>query len=273
MTDQKPGSKSQPFPRFRPTITITPSRAKPFAVDSRELFFVKLELGASALWATYDPPEWKLTNVSNMRVVRPCVIHGIEGVEIEQDDWEPDTGWQVETFRMYARLTETTTQWLATLHIREGKQVLYTFLDEGFDADWGEQPRRLEDRKHLVLKKDGTYRLRRSKRGPGHAVIAAGVFRVRIGERAFTCLRVFDLGTEGKGISENIILSESYLTRRGRTVLFRRYNGRQWELGWGQWSSDQSWDERFPDNDRIVIDGSVFVHWYDCLSNLACGIT
>ena len=203
MTRKRKTRKSQPFPRRRPEITITTSRAKSFAVDCRELCFVVPKVGETALWATYDPPKWTLTDVSNMWAVRPCVVHGIEGVEIEQHDWEPRTGWQVNVFRTYGRLTKDTAQWLATMHVRDGKQVLYTFLDEGFDADWGEMPRRWADRGCLVLKKDGTYHLKRSKRHWQHDVVASGVFRVKIGPKAFTCLRVFDLRTKGNDLSED----------------------------------------------------------------------
>jgi len=61
---------------------------------------------------------------------------------------------------------------------------------------------------------------------------------------------------------------EAYLARSGRTVLFRRYNGRLWKT-----KDKPPWDERFPDHNRVVINGVTFVHWYDCLTDLACGIS
>jgi hypothetical protein len=32
------------------------------------------------------------------------------------------------------------------------------------------------------------------------------------------------------------------------------------------------WDERFPDNARLVINAAMFVHWYDCLTDASIGI-
>jgi hypothetical protein len=96
------------------------------------------------------------------------------------------------------------------------------------------------------------------------------MFRVRVGRRAFTCLRVFQV-QDGQSAFERGILVEAYLTRSGRTVLFRRYNGRLWQIHRGSTCGGPPWDERLPEHARIVIDGATFVHWYDCLSGLACG--
>ena len=53
----------------------------------------------------------------------------------------------------------------------------------------------------------------------------------------------------------------------GRTVYWRRYNGRLWRVD-PQASGEKStpWDERLSDQARIVVDGCTFVHWYDCLT-------
>ena len=61
---------------------------------------------------------------------------------------------------------------------------------------------------------------------------------------------------------------EAYLEKNGRTVLFRRYNGRKWKLG----GERRPWDEAFPEHRRLVIEGVTYVHWYDCLTGLACGL-
>ena len=81
------------------------------------------------------------------------------------------------------------------------------------------------------------------------------------GERAFRCLRVIDVGP----VSEEEVLIEAFVDERGRTVLARRYNGRLW----AQSRYKTPWDERLPDALRIVIDGVTFVHWYDCLTDVA----
>ena len=57
------------------------------------------------------------------------------------------------------------------------------------------------------------------------------------------------------------MISEQYLSREGRTVLWRRFNR-------DDWRSDRyggTWSERLPDNERLMVNGEVYVHWYDCL--------
>lgn len=259
----------QPFPTGRPEITVKPSRAKLFSVDFRELpWWGQIpKVGERSLWATYDPPDWKVSSVTEMHAVRPARVHDADGVEIDVNVWEPETGWVPGSWTMYGRLTTEAVQWLATSRIVEGKTVLYTYLDEGFGRDWGEIPRKLEDRARFVPQNDGSLKERKSPRYRSPRAIGAGMYRVKIGRRAFTCLRILDFDAAAGGVKEKGTLMEAYVTRAGRTVLERRYNGRLWGRG------KPPWDERFPDHNRIVTDGVTFVHWYDCLSGLACGIT
>ena len=102
--------------------------------------------------------------------------------------------------------------------------------------------------------------------------IAAGMFRVYVGARRFTCLRSIDLelksSGKGKESLEHTILAETFHARSGEIVLFRRYNGRLWKTQ----KKDSPyagvpWDERYPENARLTINGAVFVHWYDCLTD------
>jgi len=269
MATPKPGSKRQPFARKRPTIEITRSHAKPFAVDCRELrwCFGRPIVGERTLWATYDAPDWRLTSATEMVALRPARVNDVAGVEIQVNDWSPETGWEVDWRRMFGRVTDTAVQWLATWQVRPDESVLDTFLEEGFQQDWrGEEPRKLEDRGRYVLGKDGTYTTRAALRNkPG--AIGAGMFRVHIGSRAFTCLRVLD--TNGAPDERGMLL-EVYLTRNGRTVLWRRYNGRVWQEGLLR-GRGLTWDD-MGECEQIVIDGCLFVHWYDCLTGLAVGI-
>ncbi len=271
MAKRKEESKAQPFPRVRPEIAITPSRAKPFAVDCRELRWWPgvPEFGERAFLAFYDPPGWMLHNVMRSHTVRPARVHEMDCVEIETDDWEPETGWMLGKWTSFVRLTDDMQEWLATSRLVDGRRVLHTFLDDGFDEDLGKQPRRQEDRGRFLRQGDGSYKQRSSRRHRSAEAVGAGVFRVQIGERKFTCLRVLDV--EG-WLSDKGIPVEWYLTRAGRTVLCRRYNGRLWGLHEGSSFAGPPWDERFPDNNRIVIDGVTYAHWYDCLGGLACGV-
>lgn len=59
------------------------------------------------------------------------------------------------------------------------------------------------------------------------------------------------------------VACEQYLDREGRTVLWRRFNRDDWNVGCGQ----KKWSERYPDHDRLLINGTVYTHWYDCITD------
>ncbi len=262
MSTHRLGSKTQPFPKQRPPIVIKPSRVKPFELDFRELrwWVIIPALGERLSWADYDPPDWNLTSVYDCRVVREAAIHGLDGVEIDVDYWTPEKGWKPRTNTIWGRLTETSVQWLAFAQYKEDKWTLETFLDEGFEKNFGsETPRRLYDSGRFVETENGGLEMR-----PGDpAGLGAGMFSVKIGGRSHTCLRVLDI--EG-GPGEDATLAEVFIGRNGRTVLFRRYNGRLW----GHERGRKPWDETFPNQQRLIINGVLFVHWYDCLDDTLC---
>jgi len=145
----------------------------------------------------------------------------------------------------------------------KGKRRLRTFLDKDFNHDWGETPRHLKDEGRYAMVKDGHYR----QNNHLQQAIGAGRFSVRIGARTFSCVRVLDL--EGAG-SEKGTLVEAYVTEKGRTELFRRYNGRYWARK-ARCGVKAPWDEELPENNRLVIDDVMYVHWYDCLTSASIG--
>ena len=261
--------KRQPFPAKRPEIVITQSRAKPFVVDCRELrwWFGRPIVGERTLWAIYDGPDWHLTSATEMLALRPASVNDVAGVETQVNMWEPKTGWQIDRMQLFGRLTDSSAEVLATMRVEDDERVIDTFLEEDFREDWGgEEPRTLEDRGRFILGKDGTYRTRASLRSK-LGTIGAGTFRVRIGSRAFTCLRVLD--TDGEPNEEGMLL-EAFLTRSGRTAFWRRYNGRLWQER--MLKGRGLTQEEMGEVKRIVIDGCQFVHWYDCLTSTSLGI-
>lgn len=55
-----------------------------------------------------------------------------------------------------------------------------------------------------------------------------------------------------------------HLDRSGNTVLFRRFNRRDWKHErYGFY-----WDEKLPESERLTINGDTFVHWYDCIPEM-----
>jgi RNA polymerase sigma-70 factor (ECF subfamily) len=247
------------FPMQRPKIVITPSDEPPFVVDCPELRWWSIipRIGEQAAWADYSPPDWKLAEATEIRVVQPAKVHDLEGVEIAIRPWKAAVGWQTP-WTMYGRLTDEKAQYLAVAQPYEGAIHLETFHDALFQWNWGEMERRLEDRGRFVQAADGT--LRRALEGEDTARNGAGVFRVEIGGKAFTCLRVFDL--EGTLDDIRAPVNEGYLTREGRTVLKRNFCH-------PEAARDAQFQGAVDETEWLMIDGVRFVHWYDTLTSLA----
>jgi hypothetical protein len=123
-------------------------------------------------------------------------------------------------------------------------------------------PRKLVDAGKWAPTKDGVLELRNAD--PGE--IGSGLFRVTVGEHTEDCLRVIDEYPEGEGQG---VLMEAFVACDGQALLCRRYNGVQWQ-------SDQRggpWDRKLPDNARLSISGTTYVHWYDCVPARALGLS
>jgi hypothetical protein len=279
----KAGSRRQPFPMVRPRVSISPSRAKSFMVDCRESWRLLIEpkLGVSSLVGTYHadseaPDKWVLWQVAHRRIERPAAIHDVEGVEILSDRWNTAAGWQRDIpTRWFYRLTDEHVQWLGelstecTCHGPE-YQVLHTFLDSE-DGDLSDptklgkledaqNSRQIEDMGRYVQQPDGSYRQRRGRRYSTTKALGAGMYRIGIGDRRFTCLRVMEIDDDMPDV-----LDVAFVTRQGRTVLHRRYEENSCIPVQSAMRGCRTWTEAYPNSDRIVLDGKTFVVWYECI--------
>lgn len=282
--ESRPGKKA--FPELRPDITIEKSTGTPFSIDFRELawWFIVPEIGDRVRWADYEPARdgtaWKLTEEKAASASRRAIIHGRECVEIEIEEHhrkdregllplnhDPDD--IARHTRFWGRLTETEVQWLAVESMKsDGTRELLTSLDEDFGWDWGMSSRHVEAKGFLSEQPDGSL----TKNPDAPQVFSHGLYKVRIGERTFECMRVFDIDEDA---SERAVLVMAFITRAGRTILFRRYNGNLWgkrEEPPHSWGVEMTWEEDLPHTDRLVIDGVKYVHHYDVLTDEACGI-
>ena len=68
-----------------------------------------------------------------------------------------------------------------------------------------------------------------------------------------TCYENYDCG----------VVSEQFLDKNGRTILWRRYNRVDWAID----RYKKPWSERLPENDRLTVNGTTYVHWYDCITD------
>ena len=62
---------------------------------------------------------------------------------------------------------------------------------------------------------------------------------------------------------ENGVVTEQYIDQNGHTVLWRRFNRNDW----ANKRYGKLWTEMFPDNERITVNGEIYVHWYDCITD------
>lgn len=267
MTVYVPGSQQQPFPVERPVLTVQTGYESPFELDCRELlgWFGVPEVGEFSLWAVYDAPDWQLTGFTELQGVRLAKVHDRAGVELAVRAYEHEAGWDDAPHSIFARVTRDEVEWLGTLFSdRSGARVLRSFQDLDPTDPWRGNPRRFTADRFEVLE-DGVLQQRPAGL-LGHPFYAAvGTALVRVGERQFSCLRVIGVDPEPQCSG---VLFEAFITRQGRTVLLRRYNG----TGWGCEEAAEPWDQRLPDNERLTVDGVEYIHWFDSLSHRALGI-
>lgn len=255
------------LPKIMPEYVVTPTDLPPFPVRWEEImgWFIVPRLGEKLVWGMYDFPERVLTEWDEMAVVGRAQVHGVEGVEITCVAHDPmdcnatDGDGDVER-RFVAQLTDTHCRLLAETHMQDGVRRCYTFLDGGdFLDNWGFGEDNCGNEINLRPKGDVT----RS----GSAVTAKDkVFlldvvdrcAVTIGGRSYDTVRVMDVSTYMDGA-----VTEQYIDRNGRTVLWRRFNADDWRLD----HYGSSWSERYPDNERLAVNGVTHVHWYDCITS------
>ena len=260
-------SNRQFMPEYMPDYQINEVGEAPFAVCWEELmgWFIVPKPGEKLSWAMYDFPKRKRTEQCDLEAVGKAEVHGIEGVEIEATEYDPAMFNRVEgadvTKRTFiAQLTDTHCRYLAESHVEDGVKKLYTFLDgDDFLQNWGFGKDNCGNETHIaqkgLIRKQGSV-VTTAKQTFMMDVV--GRFEVRINGKTYDTVCVIDAGAYEEGV-----LSEQYLDRNGRTVLWRRFN----RSDWMQKSYKRLWTELLPENERITVDGETYVHWYDCITN------
>ena len=245
-TIEPPGEVvDHPFPPTRPDIKIVESSERIYEVDCQELqwWFAIPKMGETYMWAEYDGETQKLDAVTEMTPTMPAIIRDIECVEIQFKEWLAND-WPPTPNLMYATINETHTEWVSVVDTINGKRIFNTIGDEWFEDQWGPAlKRRIVDDGRYQLQPDGTYKL---TDGTG---FGAGTYDVTIGENTFHCLRVLDVDISNEHGGE---LAEVYIEKGGRTVFFRRYDGR--------FLRGHDLVSKFPNNIQIVINDVVYVH-------------
>ncbi|MGN0752837.1 MAG: RNA polymerase sigma factor [Aristaeellaceae bacterium] len=257
------------MPQILPDYTITPSPLPPFACKWEELmgWFIVPRLGEKLSWAMYDFPDRIRTEADDLAVVGRAMVHGIEGVEIEVKTHHPmscnQTGDSADYVQrsFVAQLTDTHCRILSETHTQGGMKQIFTFLDgDAFLENWGFgedncgnetnlSPKGLITREENVLTDHSASK---------EAMDVVGRYTVTIGGKTYDTCCVVMHETYMGGMA-----SEQFIDRNGRTVLWRRFNADNWQHE----RYGKRWTEMLPDAETVIINGTTYVHWYDCITS------
>lgn len=267
---QKPKGDTtmQKLPEYIPDYTIERMDAEPFSVRWEELqgWLIVPRVGQKLTWGMYDFPERKRTEYTEMEVIGKAEVHGIEGVEVVAMQFDPADYYRTGALdrverRFVAQLTDTHSRYLAETHMEDGVRKCYTFLDgEAFLNNWGFGEDNCGNEVDLhpkgLLHREGNCV---TGTIPREVVDVVGRYRVTIAGKSYDTVCVMDIECFNDAVA-----SEQYVDQNGRTVLWRRFNRDDWAI---DRFGGKPWSEKFPDNERLTINGETYVHWYDCISD------
>lgn len=260
---QSKGEKSmKKLPAILPEYKIEESPLPPFSVKWEELmgWFLVPRLGEKLCWGMYDLPSRKCDRIYEMKATGKAMVHGIEGVEISVRE-KPCSSKEKESDQTFvAQLTDTHCRYLASAYTRGGIRNYVTFLDgDAFLPSWGIGEDNCGNETNLTAKGE----IQRSS----HSLTTAdkpfmldivGRFNVTISQKTYDTVCVMYMET---GNSETV--TEQFLDANGRTILWRRFNRNDWAID----RYKQLWTELLPDNERMTINGTTYVEWYDCITD------
>ncbi len=256
------------FPKTIPDYEITEREGEIFPVKYEGIigWGIVPRLGEKKAWAAYDFPEKKITDIMKMEITGKCEVHGIEGVEIKTVETscggtDPNVFTDSEIERIFAaQLTDTHCRLLAESHMENGVRKCYTFLDGNkFLDSWGFGENNCGFKTHLrhegyIIKKGSTIE---NHSGRDEVMDLSGRFTVKIGGVEYDTVCLTDIESYDEGV-----LTETYLDRNGNEILWRRFNCDNWH---SERIGGQRWSEKYPDNERLTVNGKIYVHWYDCI--------
>lgn len=255
------------LPEIMPVYTIAELDKEPFPVKWEELmgWFIVPRLDEKLNWAIYDFPKRGRTEYVEMQVVGKAEVHGIEGVEITAKQYSPTDCNKIYNDKtaertFVAQLTDTHCRFLAESHISNGVKKFYTFLDgDDFLPNWGFGENNCDNETDIFAKGDI---IRNGDKitalDKPFLLDVVGRYEVKISGKVYDTICVMDIETYSGGV-----VSEQYLDKNGRTILWRRFNRNDWAKD----HYKKNWTEILPNNERITVNGEIYVHWYDCITD------
>ena len=258
--------KMNALPKTMPKYTIVKSDAEPFDVICEELpgWLIVPRVGEHIMFGSYESPSGLLLDTEELKAESEVEIHGVRGVRISclikpYDLSELCRKGDHEEYKMdlVASLSDTRCRFLAQGQLNNGVYQFRTFLDgDAFNDDWGFGEDNCGAETHLSKKGEITAigNAIACKELPYAISDIVGRYTVTIdGEVYDTVRRVIAEPSGSK------VLTEQYITKDGRTVIWRRFNRNDW--GYARYG--KPWTELRPENERLTVNGETYVHWYD----------
>ncbi len=254
--------KMKQLPEMMPEYRIEKSDKEPFSVKWEELmgWFLVPKQGEKLSWGMYDCPSGKCDNIYQMEVTGKAKVHGIEGVELTAKEIPCSEKDHVLERVFVAQLTDTHCRYLATIRNDGDVRNYITFLDgDEFMSNWGFGENNCGNEINLSVKgdiqRDGSVITSKKK---DFLLDIVGRYTVTIAGKSYDTVCVMDIETYNPNV-----VSEQYLDKNGRTILWRRFNRDDWAID----HYKKLWSELLPENERITVNGVMYVHWYDCVTD------
>lgn len=261
-TDTSKGeNKMKKLPEFLPEYKIEKNNQEPFSVKWEELmgWFLVPKLGEKLSWGMYDIPSRKCNHIYDMNVTGKAKVHGIEGVELtaKEADYSGKEGIIERTF--IAQLTDTHCRYLATLRNDGNIKNYITFLDGDDFASWSFGENNCGNETNLSPKGD-IKRTGNVVTSPNKDFLLdiVGRYIVTMNGKSYDTVCVVDIESYNCGV-----VSEQFLDRNGRTILWRRFNRNDWAID----RYKKKWSDLLPENEQLIVNGETYVHWYDCITD------
>ncbi len=249
------------LPEYLPEYKIEKIELDPFTVVHEELpgMFVIPRMGESITFGMYDMPSRKQNGVYELSVTGKVALHGIEGVSIQKKYCDDSI---VEETTVFALLTDTHCRYLGGVSTdQNGTQNFTTFLDSEFKDYYGIGENNCGFPTHR--KEEGIIK----QTDEGLVFLAendvsdlVGRFSINFNGIVYDTVRLIDYQTYGDNEG---MLCEHYLDKNGRTILWRRFN----KNDWANKRYGKLWTEMLPENERLIVNGETYVHWYDCITD------
>lgn len=257
------GEKSmKKLPEFLPEYTIEESDKPPFSVKCEELmgWFLVPRLGEKLSWGMYDIPSRKRSHVYEMKVVGRAAVHGIEGVELTAAEAAYSDREEATERTFVAQLTDTHCRYLAAVRNDGNVRNYLTFLDgDAFMPVWGFGEDNCGNEIHISprgnIRREGKTV---TSSGGEYLQDIVGRYTVTLNGRRFDTVCVMVIASCNCGV-----VSEQFLDRDGKTVLWRRFNRDDWAID----HYGEKWSVLLPENERLTVDGMTYVQWYDCITD------